>query len=121
MFKPIVALALACAPAPFVMRAEEPPARVHHPDRPPARFLRDGAVAVVGFADPDTVHELCAQGEPLPAGTRILACVMRRPDGAALMFLPNPCRHEGFYAELACHEMGHVNGWGPEHRQEEGA
>ncbi len=24
---------------------------------------------------------------------------------------PNPCTREGWYARLACHELGHVNGW----------
>ena len=117
-------VALALAPAPAVMpvtppvsaarpAAGDPPERLHHPPRPPARFLKDGAVALIGLADEATVHRLCggeADGSP-----RVLACVVRRPDGAAVMLMPNPCRYEGYYAELACHEQGHVNGWGPEH------
>lgn len=100
------------------LRADAPPPGTdptHRAPRPPVRFLGDGAVGVVGFADEGSVNQVCLDGEKPKPDTVILACVFRREDGTAVMILPNPCRYEGYYAELACHEMGHVNGWGPEH------
>jgi hypothetical protein len=74
--------------------------------RPPERFQSDNATVAVFVADVTTI---CG---PLPDGYRIIACVRKSKSGATIMVMPNPClfRTE-VYAHIACHELGHVNGW----------
>lgn len=73
--------------------------------RPP--LVRQGdARAVVEFIDPRSVEARCILGGP-----GALACTRMDPERPTI-FLPNPCAFPwDAYAVLACHEVGHVNGW----------
>lgn len=72
---------------------------------PPMRY-RDNAAAYVSFG---TVESHCGKDK---AG-----CVRVDLIGRMTMHLPNPCYQalEGDFPSLACHELGHVNGWGGNH------
>lgn len=70
------------------------------------RQYRGDATVTVRFANPTDVEGLCAMiGAPNSA-----ACANDQ-----IMIVPNPCRYHGYYAEILCHELGHVNGWPPDH------
>jgi hypothetical protein len=74
---------------------------------PPLRYRGDGQASVSFMHD---VSRLCTLINPkLPPGYAYEACM----DGNHLN-LPNPCapRFAGeTYAHIACHELGHINGW----------
>ena len=72
--------------------------------RPPERFQGDNW-AVVTWVDIAEVDTVCREAGATEAG-RIQGCARGRN-----VILPNPCRLEGFSAEVTCHELGHVNGW----------
>jgi len=72
--------------------------------RPPEHFQSDNW-AVVSFVDIGQVDAACRQMGATDGG-RIQGCARGRN-----VILPNPCRLEGFSAEVSCHELGHVNGW----------
>lgn len=82
-------------------------------DMPPVRF-QDNNVAVVQFTDQAGIHKYCGTPEP---GFQIIACRRQAENGASVLFMPNPCLTGGleFYAKIACHELGHVNGWSADH------
>jgi hypothetical protein len=44
----------------------------------------------------------------LPANT--VACANPKT-----IWMPDPCQFSGAYAELMCHELGHVRGWHKSH------
>lgn len=79
--------------------------------QPPDRYRADGLVAVQ-FVDPDQIPALCAAGQDLGAGKVIGACVK-----GLFMILPNPCAwpNDSDYRQIACHELGHRNGWPASH------
>lgn len=77
---------------------------------PPERLRGNVAVGQVYFTDQHTIDELCG-GRDFYTACAIV--------GGGEMALPNPCqpRFAGeSYAALACHELGHVNGWPASHR-----
>lgn len=80
------------------------------PRPPDAYALADVTVTQVAFVHPDAVAATCSK-----LGSRVVAagCAV----GKDLIVLPNPClRYQlGSYAQLACHELGHVNGWPATH------
>ena len=66
---------------------------------------RGANVAQVVFLPAEMVRAKCASlGKT--------SCVIDR-----VMYLPNPCEwpDAGRYDQLACHELGHVNGWPADH------
>ena len=70
------------------------------------RRYQSAARVMVQFEPQENVQSLCALiGNPNAA-----ACANDQ-----VMIVPNPCAYRGYYAELMCHELGHVNGWGAEH------
>jgi hypothetical protein len=76
--------------------------------QPPERLRADNT-AVVRFAtSPDAA---CRQIGAASEGT-ILGC-----HHAGLIVIPNPCAwpNRSDYADLACHELGHRNGWPGNH------
>lgn len=72
--------------------------------RPPERFQGDGW-AIVTWVDVAQVDAACRQ-MGAEADGRIQGCAKGRN-----VILPNPCRLEGYSADVTCHELGHVNGW----------
>jgi len=81
-------------------------------DMPPKRFQQDG-YATVFYLAPTSVDEVCRNGQgDFP--WNILGCTDMQNRATVL---PNPClygdREE--YARLACHELGHANGWPRDH------
>jgi hypothetical protein len=70
-------------------------------------------IAVVAFVS--NPGEACANllgGIPDPS---VLACV--DDIGGKKIILPNPCLiKDEHYARIACHELGHTNGWRHEYR-----
>jgi hypothetical protein len=83
-------------------------------DLPPVRFQGNN-LSIVVFTDQDGIHENCGKPEK---GFVMIACRRQLQDsGANVLFMPNPCPMGGreFYAKIACHELGHVNGWTGDH------
>src|SRR5690606_22609281 len=80
--------------------------------RPPAKFWRhpDGAIAVL-ISSPASVDSFCRQGRD-PGPPTILGCAFQEQ---RVVVLPNPCLFPDPYAQLVCHEMAHINGWGADH------
>lgn len=74
----------------------------------PPKIYRGDALAMTVYVGDVERPTLCGKSEH--RGLTTLACTFRRK---RLVVMPNPCRyarHE-FYARLACHELGHINGW----------
>lgn len=115
---PLMAIALA-APSQAGVPAEKPlsgPGTRYFAGPPPPRFQHDTMTVVLFTSD---VARSCGK-EPPPEGFVILGCTLRDPaTGNVLMVLPNPCRMtgEGLHRHIACHEIGHVNGWGSYHER----
>jgi hypothetical protein len=72
--------------------------------RPPERYQGDNW-AIVTWVDVAEVDAACRQ-MGAEADGRIQGCAKGRN-----VILPNPCRLEGYSADVTCHELGHVNGW----------
>lgn len=79
----------ACEPAPYV-------------ERPPPEFQDDVADVRIAFLS-DVDHACRTPGAP---AAEIYGC-----EFYGKIFVPNPCSAQGAYADLLCHELGHVNGW----------
>lgn len=77
---------------------------------PPERFRGDNT-AVVTFAKPQLVQELCGRrGVP-----ELIGCAELLPPS---MIVPNPCVFpEEVYARIACHEKAHSLGWTYKHEE----
>ena len=79
---------------------------------PPDRYQVDGSAASATFlSGQEPINMLCGAA---PAGFHTLACV--KP--GAHLILPNPCGTAFLgedYAKIACHELGHLNGWPADH------
>ena len=80
---------------------------------PPRRFQNDVTVTV-RFESEERVAKDCAVGlPPPPTGQQYGGCNL--PNG--VMVLPNACSSNPT-SELditTCHEIGHANGWPPDH------
>lgn len=78
---------------------------------PPERYQGEGA-AVVMFAD--NVEAYCPAS--IPDGYVLLGCAFEY-EGAPVLVLPNPCPlgDAEMFARIACHELGHRNGWTGRH------
>jgi hypothetical protein len=81
----------------------------HFDGWPPKRFRGDNS-AKVDFVNPSRINEACGT-KPDPNYPEE-AC----QDGDHFV-LPNPCTfpRSDFYAQVACHELGHENGWPGNH------
>lgn len=78
----------------------------------PARFQGDNA-AVVYFINTKDLQTMC--GGDAPEGYYYAGCSGTR-DGVPVIALPNPCQFDNEpYAHIACHELGHRNGWPATH------
>lgn len=100
------AFALALAASQLVAPAESRPPSLVDSGWPPQRYMGEAA-ALVAFAD--DVGALC--GRPADPRYTILACASR---AEKIIVLPNPCAaqfRQEYYARIACHEKGHINGW----------
>lgn len=78
---------------------------------PPERFRSDASSRVT-YLPPEAVDRACAP-EPRPCGVVYYGCATH-----GRVTLPNPCAAQFAgerFAELACHELGHVNGWPATH------
>lgn len=79
---------------------------------PPAKYSKDTVVTLY-FDNPNIINKTLANGKPACNAT--LFAYTYPPNGKkrAVMHLPNPCTYPqtDAYARLACHEMGHANGW----------
>jgi hypothetical protein len=82
-------------------------------DMPPIRFQGNN-ISVVHFTDQDGIHKYCGKPEK---GYTMVACRRQTNEGVSVLFMPNPCPTGGleWYAKIACHELGHVNGWSGNH------
>lgn len=81
--------------------------------RPPVRFQKMAQMILHTYpkvlVEDECVDHMNA-GRP-PLGLTIQACA-----AGPFVFMPNPCEYEGdAYADLLCHEQGHVNGWSGNH------
>lgn len=75
-------------------------------ERPPEEFTRQGS-AVVVFVDTDAMDATCR---------RMGAAAERNIQGCTnlttgVVYMPRPCTWSDAYAQLLCHETGHVAGW----------
>ena len=72
-------------------------------ERPPPEFQGDRSSMVTFSSGPDAA---CRAIKPGAGEGEIYGCAFY-----SALIVPNPCQHSGAYAELLCHELGHVNGW----------
>lgn len=79
---------------------------------PPERLQHDGIIwGKTYFTNNIEAH--CGKA---PEGWRFVGCVI----GKDTLVLLNPCSPEfrrEKYARIACHELGHINGWSGEHER----
>jgi len=80
--------------------------------RPPAQYIGRPASTTIIVDDQEAVTKMC-MGLGLNANT--VACASPK-----IMIVPDPCEYTGVYAELMCHEVGHVLGWPKDHPSVEG-
>jgi len=78
--------------------------------RPPAQYVGKPASTTIIIDDQEAVTKMCI-GLGLDANT--VACA--NPN---IMIVPDPCEYTGVYAEMMCHETGHVLGWDKSHPME---
>lgn len=73
--------------------------------QPPAQYTKPANV-VVYFVDRSQVETLCSRSE----NDKVMACANPKQ---RVIVMPNPCNWPlgEAYAELMCHELGHINGW----------
>lgn len=79
---------------------------------PPIRYRGESAAITLFVYD---VSGYCGEA---PEGFTTLGCRRRLKTGEPVIILPHPCpaaEAGEFYALIACHEVGHVNGWGANH------
>lgn len=81
---------------------------------PPLRFRDDVILKSVEFVQPGDVAKRCGVTR---RDIEVQACARLRQDGNHTVILPNPCRapKSEDWAKLACHEIGHINGWPADH------
>ncbi|WPZ05474.1 hypothetical protein [Pelagerythrobacter marinus] len=103
--------ALAAIAAGLSVASAAPVERPYFAGMPPERFQGEG-VAIVMFAD--DVNDHCPLG--VPAGYTLLGCAFQ-VEGTPVLVLPNPCPMGDveLFARIACHELGHRNGWSGGH------
>lgn len=78
---------------------------------PPIRYRGDRSFQVQ-FVAPEEIERACGLTMPI-CGYKMMAC--RRGNK---LILPNPCAGNAIlepYGMLACHELGHANGWPATH------
>ena len=87
-----------------------PNATYYSDSEPPVRFRKSGSVTVQ-FTTQAGINSICGKA---PCNMVTLGCL---ETGPARMILPNPCSYPASddYAELVCHELGHLNGWPATH------
>lgn len=83
-------------------------------DWPPKRFWTKSPsqqTRLIITYDQNEVDRLCGGGDPM---WTTLACSDSANNTVAM---PNPCTYPAtdFYAQILCHEIGHLNGWPPNH------
>jgi hypothetical protein len=76
---------------------------------PPLKYQKDIKVTMY-FDNPNVINKTLYEGKRAICGYTLYAYTY--PD-TKTMHLPNPCVYPqtDAYARLACHEMGHANGW----------
>lgn len=74
-------------------------------ETPPLEFQGESVPAVIVFAHPDLVHEVCAAAGGVSPSQRILACTNTR---SRVMLMPDPCLYDDGYSALLCHERSHL-------------
>lgn len=74
---------------------------------PPLRY-QQGAASILVTVHPSMLPSMC--NLKVPKGYELKACMYRK-DGVPVIFMPNPCAVAEEYAQILCHEQGHVNGW----------
>lgn len=83
--------------------------------RPPERFTSTSA-ATVQLVDRGDVNAACGTA---PEGFEYVACTRtreRKGVRVSTIIMPNPCQFpEERFAQILCHEFGHVNGWPASH------
>ena len=81
--------------------------------RPPSQYIGKAASTTIIIDDQAAVTKMCMG---LGLNEHTVACA--NPN---IMIVPDPCEYTGVYAELMCHETGHVLGWHPSHPMEKGS
>jgi hypothetical protein len=89
-----VLLLSGCEPKPYAVK-------------PPERYNGPRAVALLIIDSQAAITDACI-AQKLPANT--VACANPKT-----IWMPDPCQFSGAYAELMCHELGHVRGWHKSH------
>jgi hypothetical protein len=83
---------------------------------PPERFqaLRGATIVMTLFVPAEAVEPTCLRfGMERTPGYTIAGCTVI-VKGEPVIILPSPCERPGAYmtpSYVACHEIGHVNGW----------
>lgn len=69
---------------------------------PPARYQTNNIAQVV-FVDRADIQRICRSSNP-----NVVACAS---GNTIIMQNPCPSAYYSYYAQIMCHELGHVNGW----------
>lgn len=77
--------------------------------RPPGPYNRGEAVVTLTVSHQQAITHHCTAQGLTPAA---IACANPRA-----LWMPDPCQFGGAYADLMCHELGHVRGWPANHIQ----
>jgi hypothetical protein len=75
---------------------------------PPVRFQHDTS-ATITFTDPPEIARQCHAPVDETEGCADIGPVHRK------IWITNPCRVREHYAQILCHELGHLNGWPANH------
>lgn len=113
--KSLPVVTMAATPSPFLVpvayapKTERPAVR-----KPAATSPGQWSSLVVEFVRPDSVEERCAErgAKIFEADAAMMACADRM-----LLTIANPCglNASSWYIRTLCHEIGHANGWAPDH------
>jgi hypothetical protein len=102
--------------APAAVQAGPPAIDAPNSALPPERFQapRGATIVMTAFVPAEAVESTCLRfGMERTPGYRIAGCTVI-VNGQPAIILPNPCDRPGAYmtpSYVACHEIGHVNGW----------
>lgn len=101
--------------APRLMSASWTPDEAVRRPAGPEGEMRSAVAIRVEFVDAGDIGLRCAERGAVAFGRPTLNALSC--SSHVMMSLPNPCSltDAGWYANLLCHEMGHVNGWPASH------
>lgn len=101
--------------APVLVSSAPPPQHTADAGQPPIEYWGENVAITVYSNNPgQTCPGRVTSGED----SVVLGCTYITDSGVPIIVLPNPCLFDmetEFFALIACHEKGHLNGWPGHH------